>query len=86
MITVSTEVNWPYTGNLEELYNFLYKRIEFKKVTLKMTQNDYNEFLEDSCEDSNIYAAHFRPLKIECDEITEWLFAGKLKLIIEIQK
>ncbi len=85
MGNLTVEHTWNYTGNLQELQDYLYKRIEYDLVTLIMVQEEYAEFLEDTC-DGSLFANRFRILDLsnECKPL--WLFDGQLRLIIKIEK
>ena len=87
MAIAKTKHKWNYkTGELQQLHDYLFKRVEYDKVTLIMDQSEYDEFLDDTCVDDNLYASRFRITDLSNDCTPEWLFDGKLKTIIEIIK
>jgi hypothetical protein len=78
---------WRYNDNIEELYQVMYQRIEFEKVTLEMTQTEYDEFADDTDLEDNFWANFFRPTNDQTDnKKLNWLFAGRLEFRIKIVK
>lgn len=93
ILPLKLTIDWPY-GNvenpMEDLWWYLNQHIEYDKITLKMTQDQYDEF-EDDTDDETLYANAFRPLEDVTDDSVvgsrlNWLFNGKLKLDIKIKK
>ena len=82
-----TEIEFPIIyNNLAELSDTLMRRMNYKLVTLQLTQEEYNSFITDLDTLENIFVGKFRPLKIDTDEdVCEWLFSGSLKLKFKIK-
>ena len=84
---IKTKFLWSYDDNMEELYRTMMQRIEFNKVTLQMTQSEYNSFAIATDEEEDFYASNFRPTNDQTDNCNlNWVFAGKLEFKIEIIK
>jgi hypothetical protein len=86
---IKSTIRWPYDGNLQRLYVLMMQRIEFDKVTLEMTEDEYNSFSDDLDYDSDanesFYGSHFRPLNDLTDTNNlEWVFSGKLDFKIKL--
>lgn len=75
--------------NLADLSDFLLRRMAYKQITIKFSQNDYDDFIEDLDTLQNIYVGKFRPTKVDPDDdetICQWVFNGSLKLKIKIEE
>ncbi len=75
--------------NLADLSDLLMRRMEYKEVTVKFSQNDYDDFIDDLDTLQNIYVGKFRPTKVDPNDdetICQWTFNGSLKLKIKIEE
>jgi hypothetical protein len=82
----TTEITFPiiYDG-LASLSDTLMRRMNYKLVTLELTQEEYDSFVNDLDTLENIYVGKFRPTKINEDNICDWLFSGSLKIKFKIK-
>lgn len=81
-----TEITFPiiYDG-LASLSDTLMRRMNYKLVTLELTQEEYDSFVNDLDTLENIYVGKFRPTKVNEDNICDWLFSGSLKIKFKIK-
>lgn len=82
-----TEITFPiiYDG-LASLSDTLMRRMNYKQITIEITQEDYDSFINDLDTLENIYVGKFRPTKTDSDEeVCNWLFSGSLKLKFKIK-
>ena len=82
-----TEITFPIIyQNLAELSDTLMRRMNYKLVTLEITQADYDLFTNDIDTLENIFVGKFRPTKIDIDnDVCDWLFSGSLKIKFKIK-
>ncbi len=82
-----TEITFPIIyQNLAELSDTLMRRMNYKLVTLEITQADYDLFTNDIDTLENIFVGKFRPTKIDTDDdVCEWVFSGSLKIKFKIK-
>ncbi len=76
---------WPYTGNMQELADYVFKHVQDLKLTLVMTTAQYVLFAADT-DAETLSANRFRPIDLTTNTCKpEWLFNGQLKLFIKIK-
>lgn len=73
------------TYGLVPLSDLLFRYIEYEKVTVVMTQAQYNTFTT-ATDGVNISANRFRPIDLTTNtKKPEWAFDGKLQLFIKVK-
>lgn len=87
--TSKIEHPWKFTS-IEELFHYLNKYIEAGKMTLVMSQADYDSFSDaldySSSENESYFANFFRPITDQTDRCKlDWVFAGMVQLKIKIE-
>lgn len=70
--------------NLADLSDFLSRRLEYKTLTLELTELDYARFVFDIDTKNNIYVNKFRPIETKNNDICEWSYNGMLKFKIKL--